>query len=80
MQYKYNTLKEIKELSKYKQLCKQIKELVKEPTRKNINNVYPLYDWYINACISCKEIQEEFEKEYFCNFIDVKDLCIGKDK
>lgn len=70
MTYKYETLKEIKELTKYKQLVKQLKETLKFPTTENINNLFPLYEWYINSCINCKEFQEEFEKEYFCNFVD----------
>lgn len=74
---KYETLKEIKELPKYKQFVKQLKKTLKFPTTENINNLFPLYEWYINSCINCKEFQEEFEKEYFCNFVNVKDLYIG---
>ena len=79
MTYKYETLKEIKELPKYKQLINQLKETLKFPTTENINNLFPLYEWCINSCINCKEFQEEFEKEYFCNFVNVKDLYI-RDK
>ena len=80
--YKYETLKEIKELSKYKQLIKQLKETFKNPTTVNKNNLFPLYEWYINSCFNCKEfqeqfVQEQFKKEYYCNFVDVKDLYIG---
>ena len=79
MTYKYETLKEIKELSKYKQFIKQLKETFKNPTTVNKNNLFPLYEWYINSCVNCKECQEQFEKEYDCNFVNVKDLYIGDD-
>ena len=72
--YKYETLKEIKELSKYKQFIKQLKETFKNPTTVNKNNLFSLYEWYINSCFNCKEFQEQFEKEYYCNFVNVKDL------
>ena len=75
--YKYETLKEIKELPKYKQLVKQLKETFKSPTTENKSNLFPLYEWYINSCVNCKECQEQFEKEYDCNFVNVKDLYIG---
>ena len=79
MTYKYETLKEIKALSKYKQFIKQLKETLENPTTVNINNLFPLYEWYINSCVNCKECQEQFEKEYDCNFVNVKDLYIGDD-
>lgn len=77
MTYEYKTLKEITQLPKYKQLVKQQKETFKNPTTVNKNNLFPLYEWYINSCLNCKEFQEEFEKEYFCNFVNEKDLYIG---
>ena len=75
--YKYETLKEIKELPKYKQLVKQLKETFKNPTTENKSNLFPLYEWYINSCFNCKEFQEQFDKEYYRNFVNVKDLYIG---
>ena len=71
MTYKYETLKEIKELPKYKQLVKQLKETFKSPTTENKSNLFPLYEWYINSCFNCKEFQEQFNKEYYHNFVDV---------
>lgn len=82
MTYKYETLKEIKELPKYKQFVKQLKETFKTPTTENKSNLFPLYEWYINSSFNCKEfqeqfVQEQFKKEYYCDFVDVKDLYIG---
>ena len=34
MEYKFNTLEEIKALSEYKELCKRISRAAKEPIRK----------------------------------------------
>ena len=76
MEYKFNTLEEIKTFSEYKELCKRMSRVAKEPTRKNINDLYPLYDWYINACVNCKEIVENFNESYFGNFVNVDDLMI----
>ena len=42
--YKYETLKEIKELPKYKQLVKQLKETFKNSTTENKSNLFPLYE------------------------------------
>ena len=70
MTYEYKTLKEITYHPKYKQLVKQLKETFKNPTTENKSNLFPLYEWYINSCFNCKEFQEQFNKEYYRNFVD----------
>ncbi len=74
MDYKYDKVEEIKQLPKYKQLLEAVRTVMKECSNKNIYDVYPLYEWYINQLLNCKECYELFDKEFSSRFIDVKDI------
>lgn len=74
MNYKYDKVEEIKQLPKYKQLLEAMQKAMKEYSNKNIYDVYPLYEWYLNQLLNCKEYWELFDKEFSSRFIDVKDI------
>lgn len=74
MDYKYDKVEEIKQLPKYKQLLEAVRTVMKEYSAKNRYDAYPLYEWYINQLLNCKECHELFDKEFPSRFIDVKDI------
>lgn len=74
MNYKYDKIEEIKQLPKYKQLSEAILTLMKEYSYKNIYDAYPLYGWYINQLLNCRECYELFDKEFSLEFVNVKDI------
>ena len=45
-------VEEIKQLPKYKQLLEAMQKAMKEYSNKNIYDVYPLYEWYINQLLN----------------------------